>query len=133
MFLVQIPKIWYSFFGLKEDAAICVEVFKYAKNALKYCVDKFMIDVSGSESANIKKNYIHGFIEGLQAAFKEQVEKEELQLALIKHEVVETAYSQIKLKSGRGFTGGNIDARHDAARAAGYERGKSLTTNKKLK
>lgn len=79
------------FVGLKEDVAICKAVFTFAVNTL----DKNMMKLrrqyrkQGLPTDGISGDYAAGFIAGLKAKYKEQVEENDWGLVLVKDALVE--------------------------------------------
>lgn len=79
------------FVGLKEDVAICKAVFTFAANTL----DKNMMKLrrqyrkQGLPTDGISGDYAAGFIAGLKAKYKEQVEENNWGLVLVKDALVE--------------------------------------------
>ena len=79
------------FVGLKEDVAICKAVFTFAANTL----DKNMMKLrrqyrkQGLPTDGISGDYAAGFIAGLKAKYKEQVEENDWGLVLVKDALVE--------------------------------------------
>ena len=79
------------FVGLKEDVAICKAVFSFAAKTL----DKNMMKLrrqyrkQGLPTDGISGDYAAGFIAGLKAKYKEQVEENDWGLVLVKDALVE--------------------------------------------
>ena len=79
------------FVGFKEDVAICKAVFTFAANTL----DKNMMKLrrqyrkQGLPTDGISGDYAAGFIAGLKAKYKEQVEENNWGLVLVKDALVE--------------------------------------------
>lgn len=78
------------------------------------------------DAAGLKNDYISGFLNGLQAQFKEQVDKNNWGLVIVKDKEVVEFYENLDLKKGKSSS---AKASGDsAARAAGFQRGKSWSS-----
>lgn len=113
------------FLGLKEDVELAKQVYSFAINSIKYHADKFIRHTrsQGLPIKGVRNDYIIGFLQGLDAQFKEQVENNEWGLVLVKDADVEEAFNKLKLrKSNRSriSTAGN-----NQAKDAGYRQGRS--------
>jgi hypothetical protein len=117
------------FFGLKEDVEVAQQVYEYALSALEYNADKYIEDRRKSEfirnSRGIKVTYMRGFLKGLHEKFKEQVDKNGWGLILVRDELVEKKYNEMKFRKA---SASQVRSSGDAsAYFSGYEKGKSFT------
>jgi hypothetical protein len=121
------------FLGIKEDTQIAREVFAYAQDSIEYFSVRYL-NVTGvegiSERTTIRNDYIQGFIHGLSAKFKEQVEKNEWGLILVKDGDVVERHTKMKFTKDAGSSAGR--SWDSDAIAAGYEDGKSMDHTKKV-
>jgi hypothetical protein len=120
------------FLGLEEDVSICRMVYQFALTAIKYHADNYIKrrGVTGDRgiTLGIKTDYITGYLQGLQAKFKEQVQSENLSLILVKDALVVQRYEGMKFTKGRGSS---ASGRGDSqARGQGFTDGKQFSHNK---
>lgn len=113
--------------GLKEDVKLAKELYLYALDVVEYQSKAYIKEKSVSDrsvSNRIQNDYILGFLKGLEDKFKEQVDKNQWGLILVKDALVENLYSTLnvsksKIKTISSFGDGE-------ARSKGYQDGKSL-------
>lgn len=120
------------FIGLADDVEVAREVFIYALNTMLYLAGEYVKREKERHWYNrgLKNDYLTGFIAGLNAKFKEQVESNGYALVLVKDALVVQAVEDKKLRKGRGsqhITGGS-----HGAWTAGYKDGKSFNEKKKM-
>lgn len=118
------------FLGLEQDVELAKMTFEFACDALKYGTDQFVklyrIKYKISKPTEIRNDYMSGWIQGLKAQYKEQVEKNNWGLILVKDALVKQEYESMKLRKGRSSSitiSGN-----STARSAGYQDGKSFSS-----
>lgn len=123
------------FVGLKEDVAICKAVFTFAADTL----DKNMMKLrrqyrkQGLSTEGISGDYALGFIAGLKAKYREQVEKNNWGLILVKDALVEQKTKDIINPNKKAHLGkGKLKAsgNHELF-TKGYLDGKNLGANQK--
>lgn len=133
--LLRAPGYGLVFVGLKEDVAICKAVFTFAADTL----DKNMMKLrrqyrkQGLSTEGISGDYALGFIAGLKAKYKEQVEKNNWGLILIKDALVEQKTKDIVDPNKKAHLGkGKLKAsgNHELF-TKGYMDGKNLGVNQK--
>lgn len=125
------------FIGLKQDTEVAIKVFNYAVDAIKYHTAKYIEQLKRGGVNNkplyltgIRNDYILGYIDGLRDKFKEQVEKNNWALILIKNDAVIEAVAKKGLREGRrpsiNFACSNN------AYASGYRKGREFETREGL-
>lgn len=121
------------FVGLKEDVELATEVFQQAIYMIVFHANMYVANngIKGkSEIARTKNDYMQGFIRGLEAKFKEQVERNNWGLVLVQDALVVQAVKGLNLKTAKpksiSFGGA------DGARAEGYRDGKSFNDRKRI-
>ncbi|BCV20352.1 DUF2786 domain-containing protein [Moorella sp. Hama-1] len=123
--------------GLKQDTEVATKVFNYAVDAVRYHTAKYVEKIKRDSVNNkpldltgIRNDYILGFLDGLKDKFKEQVEKNNWGLILVKDNSVLKAVEKKGLQPGRkpviNF------ARSNNAYASGYRTGKEFETRERL-
>lgn len=122
------------FVGLKEDVAICKAVFTFAANTL----DKNMMKLrrqyrkQGLSTDGISGDYAAGFIAGLKAKYKEQVEENNWGLVLVKDALVEQKTQDIINPKRKASSGNNLNRSGDMGLyTKGYLDGKNLGADQK--
>lgn len=132
--LLRAPGYGLVFVGLKEDVAICKAVFTFAADTLNKNMRKLRRQYrkQGLPTDGISGDYAAGFIAGLKAKYKEQVEKNNWGLVLVKDALVEQKTKDItnpkkKASSGKGL---NRSGNHELY-VKGYWEGKNLGANQK--
>lgn len=122
------------FVGLKEDVAICKAVFTFAANTL----DKNMMKLrrqyrkQGLPTDGISGDYAAGFIAGLKAKYKEQVEENNWGLVLVKDALVEQKTQDIIDPKGKSHSGKRLNRSGDMGLyTKGYLDGKNLGADQK--
>jgi Protein of unknown function (DUF2786) len=121
------------FLGLEHDVEICKMVYKFALSSIKYQADNYIrrsgVNGDRAYTVAVKNDYIAGYIQGLKDKFKEQVNKEEWGLVLVKDALVEQKFNELKLRSGRAS---QRSSKGDAeAQMQGYNDGKNFSHKKK--
>jgi hypothetical protein len=121
------------FLGLKEDTSLAKEMFEFAVNSLTYSVNRYMRErrkIEDSVERGVRNDYILGFIAGLRDKFKEQVNKNNWGLVLVKDTLV---VQEIDRMGFSVSSGSKIQRGHSSeARQSGYKAGKSLSRNNQL-
>ena len=122
------------FVGLKEDVAICKAVFTFASNTL----DKNMMKLrrqyrnQGLPTDGISGDYAAGFIAGLKAKYKEQVEKNNWGLILVKDALVEQKTQDIIDPKRKAHSGKKLNRSGNMGLyTKGYLDGKNLGADQK--
>jgi hypothetical protein len=112
--------------GLEGEVVLVKELFDFACNVLEYSVKKYT-KIHGS---SVKNDYIIGFVNGLKAKFKEQVDKNNWGLVLVKDALVVREIDKMNFRAGQKST---VQRSHSKdAYNEGYSRGKSLSKDKEL-
>lgn len=132
--LLRAPYFGLVFVGLKEDVAICKAVFTFAAQTLDKNMKKLRRQYrkAGKSTDGISGDYSAGFIAGLQAKYREQVDKNNWGLVLVKDALVEQLTKDIinpkkKAKAGRKLSrSGDVNLY-----TKGYMDGKSLGSDQK--
>lgn len=117
------------FVGLKDDVAICKAVFTFAANTLDRNMMKLRRQYrkQGLSTEGISGDYAAGFIAGLGAKYKEQVEKNNWGLVLIKDALVEQKTKDIIDPKGKAHFGKKLNRSGDMGLyTKGYLDGKNL-------
>lgn len=122
------------FVGLKEDVAICKAVFSFAAKTL----DKNMMKLrrqyrkQGLPTDGISGDYAAGFIAGLKAKYKEQVEENNWGLVLVKDALVEQKTQDIIDPKRKSHSGKRLNRSGDMGLyTKGYLDGKNLGADQK--
>lgn len=132
--LLRAPGYGLVFVGLKEDVAICKAVFSFAAETLDKNMRKLRRQYrkQGLPTDGISGDYAAGFIAGTRDKYKEQVEKNNWGLILVKDALVEQKTKDIidpkkKAKAVKGlFRSGDA-----GLYTKGYVDGKNLGANQK--
>lgn len=103
----------FKFMGLEEDVEIAQEVFSFALEKMKELADKETKSIeiqNDNEDKKIyksssKNDFYRGFIDGLNKAFRDQVDENGWGLVLVKDELVIKAMERLNLKSVKRNTG----------------------------
>lgn len=125
----------FCFVGMAEEVQLTISLFNLACEIVDKGMKKVRRDArkAGLNTSGIAGDYVHGFLDGLEAKFKEQVEKEGWGLILVKPEAViektEELTSGCKPKQIKDRLGRRGDA---AAYQKGYKEGNNLSTQKQL-
>lgn len=140
-----------KFLGLQEDVPVAREVFLFSRASLEYCSDSYIANIcnginltpmkkrpvhqqkvfTASDFVDDKNDYIKGFLKGLDAKFKEQVEKNNWGLMLVKDDAV-IEYTKKNYSSHVSIPYSNKGKGNAEHYNAGYEDGYSIDYNKKL-
>lgn len=86
------------FLGLEDDVNIALNVYGFAMNQMKKLANKYIKTISSSSSSNVRNDYYTGFINGLEEAFKEQIEKNNWGLVLVKDALVLQEEEKLNLR-----------------------------------
>lgn len=132
--LLRAPHYGLVFVGLKEDVAICKAVFTFAAQTLDKNMKKLRRQYrkAGKPTDGISGDYSAGFIAGLQAKYKEQVDKNNWGLVLVKDVLVEQLTKDIINPKGKITSGKKLKQSGDPGLyAKGYLDGKSLGDDQK--
>jgi hypothetical protein len=122
------------FIGLKEDVAICTQVFNFASHTMDRNMTKLRRQYrkQGLSTEGISGDYAMGFISGLRDKFKEQVENNNWGLVLVKDNAVMEYTEKVKNPKGKGSSGKPLKRSGDPTLyAKGYLDGKSLADPQK--
>jgi hypothetical protein len=118
-----------TFLGLEQDIAVCKAIYEFALIKIKFHSDNYIKKrgIGGNRGTTIavKNDYIAGYLQGLKAKFKEQVETEGLALILLKDALVVREYEGYTMGSGSRIkrkTSGDSDAMQK-----GYSDGKKFS------
>lgn len=119
------------FYGANDDAQICMQIFQYALEVVRSrCKTmKGIFEETGkSFEYNDKLMYCHGFMQGLQKNFKEQIRRNECYaLALTVPAVVDNAIEQLgKLKDAKPSTQPTLNRKNRMLYDVGYTDGKTF-------
>jgi hypothetical protein len=102
------------FIGLKEDVQIIRDVFNFAMSSIEYNAKKFVNELvykynntyrehmTVKDFEDFKNDYIKGFISGIDAKFKEQVEKNNWGLILVQDKAVIELVKTKHFSKGKG-------------------------------
>ena len=117
------------FMGLDDDVEIAKMIYDFAVSAIKHYSNQYVKirGISGDRATTIavKNDYISGYMDGLRAKFKEQVQKEEFGLVLVKDALVVQEHSKMKFSNARPSTRSTSgDAK---ARQRGFADGKKFS------
>lgn len=127
--LLRAPGYGLVFVGLKDDVAICKAVFTFAANTLDRNMMKLRRQYrkQGLSTEGISGDYAAGFIAGLGAKYKEQVEKNNWGLVLIKDALVEQKTKDIIDPKRKAHFGKKLNRSGDMGLyTKGYLDGKNL-------
>ncbi|EHQ88314.1 DUF2786 domain-containing protein [Desulfosporosinus youngiae] len=117
------------FLGLDQDAELAKLTFEFACDAIKYGLKIFAKErkvQNMSTSTGMKNDYMSGWIQGLKDKFKEQVDKCNWGLILVKDALVTQEYETMNLKKGRASS--IVISGSSSARSAGYRDGKNFSS-----
>lgn len=90
-----------NYMGLEEDVEIAQEVFAFALERMKKIANKKVKDIESKDNkykSSFRNDFYRGFIDGLDKAFKEQVEKNSWGLILVVDAVVLKEVNKLNLK-----------------------------------
>lgn len=124
--------------GLEDDVDIANMVFNFAKERIESCAKQFIIDLVDNHNESVrphqyitprqcnpeKNDYIKGFLRGLKAKFKEQVDKNNWGLVLTKDQLIVNYVNDMNFRKGSSLkvnSSGN-----DYAYNKGFKEGKSF-------
>lgn len=127
-----------GFIGLEDDVEICVEIFKYAVDCIRAGVKNIKreyADYTAYYSKSIKQecdSYGHGFVLGIQEAFKQQEEenRQEWGLVLVMPVEVKEASKHLGHEHFKSRAEENISP---GAYRQGYADGKEFDPTRRLK
>lgn len=132
--LLRAPGYGLVFVGLKEDVAICKAVFTFAADTLNKNMMKLRRQYrkAGKSTDGISGDYSAGFIAGLKAKYKEQVEKNNWGLVLVKDALVEQKTKDMTNPKGKAHSGKRLNRSGDMGLyTKGYMDGKNLGADQK--
>ena len=132
--LLRAPHFGLVFVGLKEDVAICKAVFTFAAQTLDKNMKKLRRQYrkAGKSTDGISGDYSAGFIAGLQAKYREQVDKNNWGLVMVKDALVEQLTKDIIDPKGKRTSGKKLKQSGDPGLFnKGYQDGKSLGDDEK--
>ncbi|GED69412.1 hypothetical protein BRE01_31140 [Brevibacillus reuszeri] len=123
------------FVGLDSDVSLAIEIFKFACETIQYHLSKYRQELKESgyrkvEVTYMGNDYLKGYLRGLDQKFKEQVEKNNWGLVLVKDALVVQEHESMNLKkskpTGASFGGNN------GAYERGFTDGKSFDSSRKM-
>lgn len=132
--LLRAPRYGLVFIGLKEDVAICKAVFSFAAQTMDKNMTKLRRQYrkQGLPTDGISGDYAAGFIAGLRDKYKEQVEKNNWGLILVKDALVEQKTKDLTNPRGKPHSGKKLNRSGDMGLyTKGYQDGKNLGTDQK--
>lgn len=132
--LLRAPGYGLVFIGLKEDVAICKAVFSFAAQVLDKNMAKLRRQYRKQNlpTDGISGDYAAGFIAGLRDKYKEQVEKNNWGLILVKDALVEQKTKDLTNPRGKPHSGKKLNRSGDMGLyTKGYQDGKNLGTDQK--
>lgn len=132
--LLRAPGYGLVFIGLKEDVAICKAVFSFAAQVLDKNMAKLRRQYRKQNlpTDGISGDYAAGFIAGLRDKYKEQVEKNNWGLILVKDALVEQKTKDITNPRGKPHSGKKLNRSGDTGLySKGYHDGKNLGADQK--
>ena len=132
--LLRAPGYGLVFIGLKEDVAICKAVFSFAAQVLDKNMAKLRRQYRKQNlpTDGISGDYAAGFIAGLRDKYKEQVEKNNWGLILVKDALVEQKTKDITNPRGKPHSGKRLNRSGDMGLyTKGYLDGKNLGADQK--
>ncbi|WP_459928171.1 DUF2786 domain-containing protein [Desulfosporosinus burensis] len=116
------------YLGLKEDVALAETVYSFAKEAIVYGASRYVADYKKNYLTKAytghRNDYMSGWLSGLSAQYKEQVEKNNWGLVLVVDSLVITAYEDLKLRKGQ--VSSRYTANNQNAMRIGYQDGKAF-------
>lgn len=123
------------FVGLDSDVTLAVEIFQFACEAIQYHLSKYRQELKENgywkaEITYMVNDYLRGYLNGLDQKFKEQVEKNNWGLVLVKDALVVRERENMKMKKGKP-TGASFGGDHGAYER-GFTDGKSFDSSKKM-
>ncbi|MED4572828.1 DUF2786 domain-containing protein [Brevibacillus agri] len=123
------------FVGLDSDVSLAIEIFKFACEAIKYHLSKYRQELKESgywkaEITYLVNDYLRGYLHGLDQKFKEQVEKNNWGLVLVKDALVVQERESMKMKKAKPI-GASFGGDHGAYER-GFTDGKSFDSSKKM-
>lgn len=132
--LLRAPGYGLVFVGLKDDVAICKAVFSFAAKTLDKNMRKLRKQYrkQGLPTDGISGDYAAGFIAGIKAKYKEQVEDNDWGLVLVKDTLVEQKTQDIIDPKKKAKAGKRLNRSGDMGLyTKGYLDGKSLGSDQK--
>lgn len=118
------------FLGLEHDVELAKITYEFACDAIKHGASQYLKELKKTKNVSspsaIKNDYMIGWIRGLKDQFKEQVNKNNWGLVLVKDALVVKEYESISFNKARSSsisTSGSSDARN-----SGYRDGKSFSS-----
>jgi hypothetical protein len=120
------------FLGLENDVEIAKAVYSFAYDSIRFFSDDFIkrkrLAGDRAKTMAIKNDYISGYLQGLSDKFKEQIEKEQWGLILVKDALVVQENNNMNYKkapASRASMAGNSEAREK-----GYKDGKKFNSSR---
>jgi len=121
------------FLGLKDDVELAKMVFEFASESIEYGANAFVKKYKSNYynySVGIKNDYLQGWINGLSAQYKEQVNKNGWGLVLVKNALVVQEIEKMNFRKGQGSS--HNSSGNNKARETGFQHGKSFSSNKRI-
>lgn len=122
------------FIGLKDDVDICKAIFTFASKTLEKNMMKLRRQYrkQGISTEGISGDYAAGFIAGLKAKYREQVDKNNWGLVLVKDALVEQKTQEVMNPKAKAYTPKTKARSGDAdIYSRGYTDGKNLGSDQK--
>lgn len=120
------------FLGIENDVDVAEITFNYALASVKYCAREFMqlkhIKRKYKRKYELRKDYIAGYLQGLDVKFKEQVQSNSYELALVLHPVVIEHIEELGLTKGKDTS---RKVKDEEAYQAGFNDGLAFGTDLK--
>lgn len=117
------------FLGLKDDVQLAKMVYNFASKAIENDTVKFVKQYKKYNvvyNVGIKNDFILGWIKGIDSQYKEQVNKNNWGLVLVKDPLVQSEINKMHLRKG---TRSSITRDHnDNAYGNGFERGSKFNS-----
>lgn len=117
------------FLGLDQDVDLAKITFEFACDAIKYGVKQFSKKRKSqgmNSSIGLRNDYMSGWTQGLRDKFKEQVDRCNWGLVLVKDAMVTQEYENMNLKKGRASS--IVISGSSSARSSGYRDGKNFSS-----
>lgn len=118
------------FLGVEQDVELAKMTYEFACDAIKYGASQYAKELRKIEYVSsitaVKNDYMIGWINGLEDQFKEQVNKNNWGLVLVKDALVVKEYENMSFSKGRRSSISVSGSSN--ARGAGYRDGKGFSS-----
>lgn len=125
--------VHFRFLGIESDIDIAEITFNYALASVKNCTRDFMqlkhIKRKYKRKYELRRDYIAGYLKGLDVKFKDQVQNSKFELALTLHPVVIEEAEALKLVKGKDTS---HEVKNDEAYQKGFNDGQAFGSNLKV-